>query len=267
MSLVYKEWENNGKTNHSYKLDGKKLPGVTTLLGKSIPKGALMYWSAKSVAEWVIDNPDLLEQLRSMGRGPAIAALKEIPWQKRDTAATRGSEIHAIAEQVINGQTVQVPDHLADHVDGYVHWLDGMDVQPVLTEHAVASRRWGYGGKFDAIVRIGRGRWAGRQALLDWKTSSGVYGETGLQTAAYARADFYVPLDQPDTELPLPQIDCTGVVHVQPGESVLYPAAEDPPTIDRHFKLFTHAAFLAGQVNYISKELIGAPIEIEEGSA
>ena len=60
--------------SHRYKLDGQWVPGVTTLIGKGLPKPALPYWSAKTVAEWVADNPDLTEDLKRMGgRGPAVA--------------------------------------------------------------------------------------------------------------------------------------------------------------------------------------------------
>lgn len=246
---------------HAYYLDGKRIKGVTTLLGAGIPKPALAYWSAKAVAEYVINNPDAIEQLRTMGDGPAIAALKGIPWAKRDEAAVRGTDVHALAEQIIHGQDAEVPDHLLGHVKGYLAWLEEFDVQPILTEQPVASRRWRYGGKFDAIVTIGRGPWAGRSPLLDWKTSNGVYGETALQTAAYALAEFYAPDDK--TEIPMPYIDCTGVVHITEHGSTLHPLANDKPELTEHFKIFTHAAYLANKVDAI-KGFVGEPMTLEQ---
>jgi len=85
---------------HRYFLDGSPIPGVTTLIGKGLPSPALVYWSAKTVAEWVADNPDGVEAFRATGRGPMVAALKEIPWQKRDEAAIRGTDVHALAEPI-----------------------------------------------------------------------------------------------------------------------------------------------------------------------
>lgn len=246
---------------HSYFLDGKRIKGVTTLLGAGIPKPALSYWSARSVAEYVIRNPEAVEQLRTMGEGPAIAALKQIPWQKRDEAAVRGTDIHALAEKIVHGQDVEVPDHLLGPVQGYVQWLEEFDVQPVLTEQPVASRKWRYGGKFDAIVTIGRGKWKGRQPLLDWKTSSGVYGETALQTAAYALAEFYAP--DADTEIPMPPIECTAVVHITEGGTTMHPLAHDADQVAEHFKIFTHAAYIANRVDQI-KGLVGDAMQVEE---
>lgn len=237
---------------HRYWLDGKPIPGVTTLLGKGLPKPAIPYWAARTVAEYVADNPDGVEALRGTGRGPMVAALKEIPWQKRDEAAVRGTDVHALAEQIIHGAEVEVPEHLAAHVEGYVRWLDAFDVEPIVTEVPVAHRTHWWAGKPDAIVRIDGVVW-----LLDWKTSSGVYGETALQTAAYASAEFYAP--DAEAELPMPQIERTGVVHVTAGESLLYPLASSPDEIAVDYNLFRHVAHVANRTDYI-KGRVGEPM-------
>jgi len=242
---------------HRYWLDGRPIPGVTTLIGKGLPKPALVYWSAKTVAEWVADNPDGVEAFRATGRGPMVAALKEIPWQKRDEAAVRGTDVHALAERVIRGEAVEVPEHLAGHVEGYARWVDLFQVEALRTETAIANRACWYAGTFDAIVRFGAGPWAGRVALVDWKTSSGVYGETGLQTAAYARAEFMAPT--PDAETPLPTIDATGVLHITDSGAQFYPLAHNPEQIDAAFGVYRHVAYVASKTDWI-KGLIGDPM-------
>lgn len=244
-------------TAHRYWLDGKPIPGVTTLIGKGLPKPALPYWAAKSVAEFVADNPEGVEAFRATGRGPMVAALKEIPWQRRDEAAVRGTDVHAIAERVIKGEAVEVPEHLAGHVEGYVRWLDLFDVEALHTELPVANRASWYAGTFDVILRFGKGPWAGRVCLADNKTSSGVYGETGLQTAAYARAEFMAP--DPDTEAPLPVIDCTGVIHITDAGTTFYPLAATPDAIDTAYTVFRHVAWVAGKTDWI-KGLVGDPL-------
>lgn len=237
---------------HRYWLDGRPVPGVTSLLKSGLPKPALVYWSAKSVAEYVADNPEGVEQLRAMGRGPMVSALKGVPWQKRDEAAVRGTDVHALAERILHGESVEVPEHLAGHVEGYARWLDAFDVEPIVTEVPVANRAHWWAGKPDAVVRLGGEVW-----LLDWKTSSGVYGETALQTAAYARAEFYAPTT--DDEQPMPHIDRTGVVHITADESLLYPLAATPDEIDEAYAVFRHVAYVANKTDWI-KERIGEPM-------
>lgn len=241
---------------HRYWLDGKVIPGVTTLLSKGLPKPALPYWSAKAVAEYVIDNPEGVEQLRALGRGPAVAALKAIPWQARDEAAVRGTDVHAIAEDVLHGREVDVPEHLLAHVEGYVHWLEAHKVEPVLTERQVANRSLWYAGTFDAIVTIGGVVW-----LLDWKTSKGVYGSTALQVAAYEGAEFYV--DEDGNEQPMPHIDRLGVVHITEAGTALRPVKDK----EAAWKDWRHVSWIANRVPIIEDQLDEALEPSAEGAA
>lgn len=246
---------------HRYFLDSNPVPGVTTLLDKGIPKPALTYWAARTVAEFVADHPDIVEAVKAAGgRAPAVAMLKEVPFQKRDDAAIRGTDVHALAEKLVHGEEVQVPEHLTGYVTGYVEWLDAFGFRPLVTERPVANRKWAYAGKPDAIGTFEHGPLAGKTVLLDWKTSRGVYGETALQTAAYARAEFYV--DDNGDEIPMPHIDATGVVHIQDGLSELYVLADDPEQIDEAFKVFSHIAYVARKTDWI-KAQIKSPIEVE----
>ena len=245
MSLVFRPG------NHSYKLDGLKVQGVTTILNAGIPKPALVHWAAKSVAEFVADNEALIEQMRPNGREPLVSFLKAVPNQKKTDAGVRGTDVHAIAERLVHGESVEVPAHLVAHVEGYAKLLDQFNIEAILTEKSVANRKLWYSGRFDAIVKLN-----GLTYLLDWKTSKGVYGETALQTAAYARAEFYVNDDDPDTEYPMPHIDRIGVVHITDSSSTLH----DLGDIDSAFKIFKHVNFLASKTDHI-KGLVSEPLQ------
>ena len=237
--------------NHSYWLDKKRVPGVTTLLGKGLPKDGLPYWAARTVAEYVADDPEGVKQLRTMGREPMIAALKGIPWQKRDEAGARGTDVHALAEHVVHGEEVDVPEHLQGFVQGYVDWLDAFKVEPVLTERSVGHRALWYAGRFDLIADMAGYRW-----MLDVKTSNKVYGSTALQVDAYRNAEFYVQDDDPDTEHPLPEgIERLGVIHVQDGMTTLYPL----DSTGEPFRVFKHVAYLAKKRDAI-ESFINEPI-------
>lgn len=253
MSLKYSD------KAHRYWLDGRPVPGVTTILGKGIPKPALPYWAAKSVAEYVADQPDKVEALRGAGRDPMVAALKGVPWTKRDEAAVRGTAVHALAEEVVQGREVEVPEHLLGYVEGLVVWLDEFLVHPILTERSCANRTHKYAGRFDflgTIDALGPEIW-----LLDWKTSKGIYGETALQTAAYASAEFYVEDGDPNTELPLPHVDRIGVVHVTEFGSTLY----DLGTPEAAFPYFLAAKSVADGLTW-RESIVGPPVTLPEAS-
>jgi len=251
---------------HRYTLDGRPVKGVTTLLSGGLPKPALVNWAAKSVAEWVATNgPDTVALL---GYNPetgecegnlnqVISELKGKPWEKRDAAAIRGTDIHNLAEKIVHGEEATIPPHLTDYVQGYVSFIEEYDLIPEYTERPCANRQWQYAGKFDFIGKVaalGDERW-----LLDWKSSKGVYGETALQCAAYANAEF---LDVDDTEVPMPDIDRIGVVHITEQGTTLH----DLGSITEAFKIFSHVAWVAKRTDDI-KHLVGPPITLPESQA
>lgn len=253
MSLTFNE------RNHSYRLDGKPCPGVTGLLSGGIPKPALTYWAARTVAEYVADHDAEVEQLRGMGRASMVAALKEVPWTQRDEAAAKGTEVHALADRLAHGEEVEVPDHIAGHVDGYVRFLDLWQPRTILTEFRCASRQWWYAGTGDLLAEID-----GVVFCLDVKASRGVYGETASQTAAYSRSEFFMAED--GTEQPMPPVERLAVLHVREDGTDLLPVA-DP---EAAWKTFLHAAWLAKQKDRI-KAQIGEPMrhpsETEDSAA
>lgn len=205
--------------NHSYFLDGKRVDGVTTLIKGGMPAPALMYWSARSVAEYVAANRDQVERLYDMGHAPMVAALKEVPWQARDEAAVKGTEVHMLAEQIVGGEEVDVPEHLVSHVEACVAFLDEWAIKPVLVEESVGSREHGYAGTLDLVAESCHAP----LAIYDYKTSkSGIYLETAFQENAYAHAEFYGTGGE---EQPLPDIKAAFGVHIRADGWDVYPLA------------------------------------------
>lgn len=230
--------------SHRYWLDGKPVKGATTLM--KMEKPYLIDWAARMVAEYVAYRPEEIRAMYdSMDAAQIAGALKVVHNVKRDAAAVRGTNVHAIAERVVHGEAVEVPEHLAGFVSGYVDWLDRFQVAPVLTERSVGNRKHWYAGRFDLIADIAGTRWC-----LDVKTSASVYGETAMQLAAYANAEFYVNDDDPDTEYPMPDgIERYGVIHVQDGTTTLYPYESGPLP----FQLFLHVAYANKHTEAIKK--------------
>jgi hypothetical protein len=217
---------------------------VTTLIKKGLPSPALMYWSARTVAEWVADHPDLADQMSAAGgRGPFVAFLKEIPWQKRDTAAIRGTAVHELAERLSHGEAVEVPDHLTGYVNACVRFLDDWQMQPLLTERPCFSRKWGHAGTFDFIGTIRDGR----TVIGDFKTARGVYPETCLQLAAYRHSESYMDAD--GAEQPMPAVDAALIVHIGEDDYTVHEARSDEDT----YRAFLHVAHVARTADAMKK--------------
>ena len=175
---------------HRYWLDGKPVPGVTTILGV-LDKPAIPKWAAGQVAEYVADNPDGVETLRGMGRGPMVQALKGIPWQKRDDAGARGNVLHDYAEQILNGQEVEVDEEHVPVMESALEFMDDWHIKPLLVEAPVASREHWWAGTLDLIAQY-RHPVTGHEGVMiaDWKSGKALYPEYALQMAAYAHAEF-----------------------------------------------------------------------------
>ncbi len=191
---------------HRYKLDGQWVPGVTTIIGV-LDKPGLKKWAASSVAEYVADNRRTVEGLYDAGRGPMVAALKEIPWQRRDDAADRGTTFHDLAERIANGDEVDVPEPLVPLVENALAFMEDYDIHPILAESCVGSREHRYAGKFDLIADSRKGR-----AIFDWKSGKRIYPAAAFQLAAYANAEFH---GENGDEQPVPEVEAAFGVHIR----------------------------------------------------
>ena len=198
---------------HQYTLDGKKIPGVTTIIGKGLPKPGLPYWAANTVAQYAVDHP-----------GASYDELRRSPWAERDRAAVRGTEVHAYAEQVLHGDEVDVPAILAPYVQGAVDLMDDLGVEPIHTEVQLASRKYWYAGTADLFARVDDEVW-----LLDWKTSKSIHGDYFAQMGAYAGADFLLVDGE---EISVPHVDRIAAVHLTPSGADLYPGPTPQDALD-----------------------------------
>lgn len=241
--------QNYGR-GHGYKLDGRKVEGVTTLIGKGLAKPALASWAARSVAEYVADaEPDVLEALRTLGRDGMVKALKEIPWARRDAAGVRGTEVHSFADRLSHGEAVEVPDELAGHVEACVAFLNDTRIAPVVTEAPCASRKHFYAGTFDMIGDLPDGR----RALIDYKTSaSGVWPETALQLSAYRWSDFYIDCCGKERSIAELGIDTAYAVWLRADGYDVIPVETGPEV----FEMFRAVAYVARRTDTM-REWIG----------
>lgn len=241
---------------HSYvDAHGVKVPGVTTILGDGVPKPALVNWAANVTAEYAVDNWDRLSTLTPSAK---LKELTKARFADRDAAAKRGTEVHGLAERLIHGEEVDVPDELAGHVESYVDFLDRFHVEPVLVEFVVVSHAYGWAGTADLVADFPT---LGKRLLCDIKTNrSGVFGETAWQLAGYRYADAYV--DQDNTERPMIEVDGCAVIHVRADGFDLYPMRVGPQQL-REFRYVQQVArACAHSRDYVGDAITPPALEI-----
>ncbi len=236
---------------HYYKdATGRRVPGVTTIQDKGLPKPALINWAGEATAEYAVDHWDELSQM------PPAARLKRLSrsrYEVKDAAGKRGTEVHKAAEMLAAGKSVKVPEEIAGHVESYARFLDEFDVEPVHVEFSVVSYRWGYAGTSDLCGYLTLPEHGRVLTLADIKTGrSGIFGDSAMQLAGYRYADVWV-VDGEEIE-PVEVDYCFGI-HVRADGYDLVPVEVNE---DIH-KAFLYA-MKVGEFADASRDLIGAPI-------
>jgi hypothetical protein len=153
-----------------YKVNGEKVPGTTTIIGRFKDSGGLLFWA--------------FEQGKAAERGE-ISKL----YDKRDEAAEAGILAHSLVEAYIHKQpfpdlSQYPPDIVKQATQGYenyIHWQEDNKIEVIEQEMELVSEKYKFGGCPDAIGRDSRGN----LCILDWKTSNGIYQDYLIQIAAY----------------------------------------------------------------------------------
>lgn len=195
----------------------RAFPSATTCIG-SLDKPALLGWASKLAAEeadrrmrvYMAADDDEKVRLEAewyaedkYGKTEFLKAVSGAYRNARDSAANRGTEVHALADAISRGEDPDVPEELQGYVNGVVAFhRDFPDMKYLYTEATFINRDAGSMGTTDAIVELN-----GKRYILDYKTNKdgNVYDTTGMQLAVGANAESVVYPDG-STE-PMPKID------------------------------------------------------------
>lgn len=237
---------------HKYEdAEGRRVPGVTSILSDGLPKPALITWAANATAEYAVDNWD---QLSDKSPSVRLKELQNSRYAVKDAAANKGTAVHALAEKLVAGEEVEVPDELVGHAESYARFLDEFQVEPMHVEFSVASYRWGYAGTGDLIAHVTH-LGVRRLLLMDVKTNrSGIFGETAMQLAGYRYADVLMAGDA--EEQPMPEVEGCAGIHVRADGYDLIPIIAE----DMQHKQFLYAMKVSEAVKQF-QELVGAPVQ------
>lgn len=156
----------SGRPKGGYKnAAGKRIPGVTTIIGKFKEAGGLMYWAWDQGMQG-LDYRDV-----------------------SGAAADSGTLAHSMIEKhlvdldpdvVLEGQDPDVAAKAKSAFGSYMTWESQSRLEIVEQETALVSEKHQFGGTLDAIGYVN-----GELCLLDWKTSNAIYSDYLVQLAAY----------------------------------------------------------------------------------
>ena len=268
MKIVKKS---NGR-NHWYvdeDAGGERVPGVTSLTGDGLPKPALLNWAGDATAEYAVDNWDALSNLPLSER---LKRMRGGRYENRDAASKKGRQIHKMAERLIAGERVTVPDALTGYVDSCVRFLDEFDVRAVHVEAVVYSETRRHVGTLDLIAdvllpdmpeydHIDRGKDGYARGLLDWKSGrSGIFGDVALQLSPYRHSEFLITDD--GTVIDMPEVDFCAGIHLRADDYTFVPLLCG----EEQYRDFLYVKEVA-RIQTSLRDLVGEPIVPPTASA
>ncbi len=152
------------KAHTRYMLEGKRVPGVTTILG-ILNKPNLIKW-ANDLGLAGIDSDRYRDETAEIGRLAHVMILAHFTEEELDLSDFTPNQTKA-ANQAM---------------DSFYKWMEGHKFvpHPRLIEEPMVSAKYGYGGTPDLVIGEGN-----KMTLFDFKTGSGIYEESLYQAAAY----------------------------------------------------------------------------------
>ena len=138
-----------------YKVEGIKVPSVTTILGRYKNSTGLIIWSNKLGLEVKSDHAEL------------------------NKAGDIGTALHELAELHIKGDYYELPEDsiVQECFNKFKDWWSEQNYEVNFTEKSFCCRKYKYGGTADLLVN--------GDTIIEFKTSKAVYDDHLVQMSAY----------------------------------------------------------------------------------
>jgi hypothetical protein len=182
---------------HIYYLDGKKMYGVTSILGV-IAKPMLIQWAANCACDYIIatlpeTNPEIHTGELRIDRSSFESIIKEARTahrKKKEDAGEKGTDVHGEIERLVRvaidecgGYMTFADSAFPPQIELFVKWAQENNVRFLESEKRVYSESGWYAGTCDLVFEMDGKKWIG-----DVKTGRAIYPEYYLQMAAYQNA-------------------------------------------------------------------------------
>jgi hypothetical protein len=180
---------------HLYRLNGKPITGVTTILSV-LNSPWLMSWSANMVVEYIkkFGKPSQKRDSNHIDSYIVTTDQLELARTYHQTitrsAGDIGKRVHKWIEEWVRAQIDEspyvfpLPEPDLKHItDNFVRWVKENNVKFIASEKKLYSKKHWYAGTMDIAMEIGNKVWIG-----DIKTGGGISPRMFFQTAAYQQA-------------------------------------------------------------------------------
>lgn len=157
------------ETGHSYKVDGVKKQGVTTVL-KILDKPGLLQWAANKACDWIRINCETTEII-VQGMTHFVVTEEHLKLAKnahntlRDDAAGVGKKVHKWIEDHVGGRDNEIDMDMAVSVASFLQWELETKPDYLFSERVTYSEETDICGTTDCVAIIN-----GKRTILDFKT-------------------------------------------------------------------------------------------------
>jgi hypothetical protein len=226
---------------HRYTYNGEVVPSVTSLLS-IINKPALVNWAANTAVECIQGSINPGVSYDEIQLHTIFEAGRKAHFQKKVDAGNIGSLVHKWIEQYIKNENPATPinEGLRESIDHFMKWVVKYDVKFLLAEQVVYSKRYKFAGMLDFICTI-----EGKMYIGDTKTSSGIYNEYFLQTAAYRYARH--------EEFPEEKYAGQLIIRIGKDGEFEFAVVRDTKTYQDMFRAFLSAQNLSQTLDYLKE--------------
>ncbi len=176
--------------SHQYWVNGKRKTGVTTLIGIKDKSTPLVSWATELAEDHLIEKILRGEKVTEEDVIEACGLHAE----KKEKAADLGTKIHEFCEKYIKHKLKkkgfekmpELPEEKEAQIgiNAFLDWEKEHNVKFISSERVVYSRKGDYIGTMDIEAKVD-----GEICLVDLKSSSSLYNDVRMQTAAYLKAD------------------------------------------------------------------------------
>lgn len=172
--------------SHRYKVDGKWVSSVTTVLGLIDKSRQLLKWSENLTREYL--KGFIGAEIESNLIESAVTQYTQI----RDEAGDIGKQIHSWIERFIDSKvnnaeppeiTPDMNEAVTNGIMAFINWYSSNKVEFLESERIVYSKKYNYIGTLDVIMRVND-----EVVIGDFKSGKGVYAQFWYQLSAYRQA-------------------------------------------------------------------------------